>query len=105
MKTVCAWCDKIIRVTCPHCHGPLAEANYPGSTYAAAYVCLTGETPITYSMHAVREMQASHGVCQSCADLTPAQRDAILKEKRGPTMLPQSATTPPPRDPKKSGGR
>jgi len=123
MKIACAWCDKVIRVSCPHCHSTLAAANYPGSTFAAAYVCLTGETPITFSAAAIREMRTSHGICDECSSKTPTELDAITRrkralahlgaaasddanmpyEKRGPTGLTPSATVHTPTTPKKSG--
>ncbi len=83
MKIICAWCGSAISINCNHCGAPLLATNYAGGTFEPdAMVCLNGETPLIYTQGAIDRMEISHGLCQVCAGLDEAERDAMLRRRR-----------------------
>jgi DNA/RNA endonuclease G (NUC1) len=92
MKTICGYCGSPISITC-HCGAPLMPTDYVGSTFdRGAMVCVNGETAQLYTLEAIERMQVSHGLCESCSNLTNNQRDAlVLKRREADQELPTPA--------------
>jgi hypothetical protein len=74
MRTVCAWCGKLIAAKCPHCNAALTPAGIATGValpLGEAFVCLNAQTPIIYTARAIELMEASHGICTECFRANP----------------------------------
>jgi hypothetical protein len=101
MRKACAWCGNTIAVYCDHCNATLIETR---DTLTEPYVCINGLSPLLYTQRAIDQMEETHGMCRDCAVLPRAEREALLKQKRGPTGVPAAPTHTPAEDPNNREG-
>jgi hypothetical protein len=130
MRRACAWCGAELGFRCPHCCEDLLPVEIVRQTasgrliHFTGFICPRTDPPRVFEITA--HTQTSHGICQKCAALTDDERDKLVRlsrrqipgippatralidgellanaEKRGPTLVAKSATSPAPTEAEK----
>ena len=84
MRTICAWCGVTTAVRCDHCNQILTTASVVGNGLysSTAMLCANGLSPVLYTETAIERMQKTYTLCDACASMTHAERDAVLQRRR-----------------------
>ena len=62
MIVICAWCQTLIRMKCPHCGETLVQPDEP-ELIGQYMKCPTGPTAV---LHSIDNMKTTHGMCEPC---------------------------------------
>jgi hypothetical protein len=83
---VCAWCRAILGYKCDHCGGDLIPADHVylgrGKKLKHEPVLICPAAPQPYVFDLDTHLAVTHGICDSCAALSPSEKDAMIQKNR-----------------------